>query len=177
MSNRKARRKWDLDVVRDRCKDDGGCWVWQQYVIPNTGLPQANINGRATMVRRFVMDFVGRLEPDLPVMDKCGNRRCCNPAHLFMGSYSEALKRAFASGRGPNKGTQARRESAIRLGFATLDMNKAREIRRKVTEGLSIKQLAQEFGVHRGTIRAVVQNRSWVEVASNASVFTWRPAA
>ena len=44
-----------------------------------------------------------------------------------------------------------------------LDMDKAEEIRNLYGEGVGSSELAQIYGVHRGTIDSVVSNRTWIQ--------------
>lgn len=51
-----------------------------------------------------------------------------------------------------------------------LNINKAREIRKKYEEGIEIKDLAKEYNVTFSTISRIVQNVTYSEIRENARV-------
>ncbi len=59
-----------------------------------------------------------------------------------------------------NKTTQARN---TRSNVSTMEI--AREIRQKRTSGVSIKQLASDYGMSTGNIQQIIYNKTWQEVA------------
>jgi hypothetical protein len=90
------------DVWRDVPIDDvRKCWPWRGAVFP-AGYGRFNI-GR-TSIGAYVAvyrDFYGDVPAGQYVMHKCNNKRCCNPAHLTVGTNSENQRHASGSGLFP----------------------------------------------------------------------------
>jgi hypothetical protein len=108
----------------------------------------------------------------------CGNPLCLNLEHMLPVTKRQQM--AFASQRGllaRSIDRVAHQQRLKRASQAKLDMDKAREIRRRRAAGESLLKLAAEFDVHHSLIDRIAKNKAWREHASNASVFTWRPAA
>lgn len=166
------RNVWTLDTVRNRCTEEGECWLWDQS-LNSCGYPQACIDGKNTRVQRYIFAVLlgRRLQSRWVVTAKCRNKRCCAPDCLEAITRGELLKRAYASGaRNTDTEYQRRQQQAIKQGWARkLDADKAREIRARVDEGINV--LAAEYGVHRKTIVGVRSGRYWRETLRGASVF------
>lgn len=54
-----------------------------------------------------------------------------------------------------------------RNGHAKLTWDDVREIRRHHSEGASCDALAKRYGVHGGTVRAIIRNETWGEPETN----------
>lgn len=76
------------------------CWEWQGAKRPDG---YGNVNTRSNRV-----DYAHRIawmlahgDPgDLLVLHACDNRLCCNPNHLFIGTYLDNNRDCIAKGRG-----------------------------------------------------------------------------
>lgn len=125
------------------------CWLWQGprnksgygYVwFCGTVLPASRA---AYILTHGDIPQVGRSRQN--VCHTCDNPPCCNPAHLFVGSGRENVIDARKKGR--------------HLGKLTAD--DVREVRRIATTPTGIKACAALFNVHPGTIRQIVNRKSW----------------
>jgi hypothetical protein len=172
-------KPWDLKTVHDRCRDDGDCWTWTQGRHHASGHPQATIEGKGgQLVRRWVLAAAtGRqLTHANKVVDSCGNHLCCNPDHLRTSTASAVLKRAYHDGTRSTAGEYlGRLRRAQSCGMAKLDMDKARDLRRRMKAGESIAALSRETGLWPTTLREIKHGRSWREQAVNSSVFAFLP--
>lgn len=99
----------------------------------------------------------GRL-PRKPVLHACDNPSCVNPAHLFLGTLRDNSADMWAKRRGilpePMRGETH--------PLSKLTWRKVGEIRRTYrTGGVSLQELADEFGVSKKLILNVVKRRTW----------------
>lgn len=153
--------------VIDRCTLDADCWLWS-CSVNNYGYAQMNTGrfGRGMAHRLLFEDRLGRpLDSSRErLVNRCGNRRCCNPEHWRIVSPGRVIASQYRDGaRG---GPERLRASAHRshLGRATSDQvgparaAKARELR---AQGLSNAAIAQQLGVSRATASKLASGRAW----------------
>lgn len=128
-----------------------GCWLWTGFVDRGTGYGKFNADGETPVqAHRFAYALVnGEIPPGLYVCHRCDNRRCVNPAHLFLGTAKDNMRDASAKGR------IAR---GSRQGRARLHVADVFEIR---ASRLSDSRLAARFGVSRSAVYYARSGRSW----------------
>lgn len=163
-----------LKDVHDRCREDGGCWMWMQGK-GSCGYPQAQIKGHGQkLVRRWVMEQkLGRpLFPRELVASRCGERLCCNPEHLKLTNYSEVQSHAWKSGARQPTSLNAQREKAAKSGFTRLNWEIVGEIRSRLAAGETTTAVAAAFGVHVSHVKRIRRGDAWREAAPAASVFS-----
>ncbi len=72
------------------------CWNWQGATSNGYGI--INVHGRKTYAHRLTLEIHKRRIRHAYVVDHlCSNRRCVNPAHLEVVSFSENVKRGVRS--------------------------------------------------------------------------------
>lgn len=134
----------------------GACWPWQRH-IKTTGYGQFSKNLSA---HRVAWESARGPIPDgLHVLHRCDNRKCCNPAHLFLGTNSDNMADKLAKSR--HRWGNCRGEEH---GRAKLNEEKVRRIRTLYAYGMTLKQLAAEFDIDFTSIWAVVRRKSWAHV-------------
>lgn len=148
------------------------CWLWKASTTRN-GYGQFGLGprGQHRMIsaHRFAYFLGHGVDPGaFHVCHRCDEKRCQNPAHLFLGTAADNIHDCLAKGRfpiGENHYTQ-RHPEFIRVGearqSAKLREVEVIEIRRLYAAGgTSHSILARKFGVAMETIRAIVIRKNW----------------
>lgn len=135
-------------LMANREIDEEGCWIWTgKKNDKGYGL----FDGYGIKVHIVAFEiFHGERTPGLEIMHKCDKRACFRPDCLSEGTHAQNMKDAASRGRmSPAKITNV------------LTYEKAEEIRERVDEGESYKDLAQEFGVDPAHISHIITNKKW----------------
>jgi len=133
------------------------CWEWQASIdsrgYGNIGLPRNDGTGRYITQRAHRIAFLlanGLMNIDLVVRHSCDNRRCCNPAHLSLGTQSENMTDAVKRGRllraGEHNGRAKLRKEDIAAIRCSTD---------------SLRALAARYGVAKTTIASARSGQTW----------------
>lgn len=139
-----------------KVKKGEGCWEWTGATKPE-GYAQIRNDGHAQIyIHRAAWELTyGPIPGTLRVLHRCDNRRCVNPAHLFLGTIADNNADRAAKGRNaPCRG---------RYGpNARLTEEQVAEIRGTYVKGkVTCKQLGKRYGVDHTTIHHIVKGRSW----------------
>jgi hypothetical protein len=129
-----------------------GCWEW-------TGTLNAGGYGKwvcSTASRQAYKYYIGAIPQKMQVCHSCDNRKCVNPAHLFLGSITDNQKDKV------NKNRQAK---GSRIGSSTLNEEIVLQMRKDRLTGMSYDQLADKFSIDWYLVRAICKNRNWQHVA------------
>lgn len=131
------------------------CWEWKGYVAKNG-------YGHMTphLAHRVSWEVHNGPIPDgLQVCHKCDNRKCVNPAHLFLGTQSENLHDMVGKGRRHYPGFLG--ETNHR---SILTEDAVRSIREKFQNGTRQIDIAREFNVDRTVVWSIVHRKSWKHI-------------
>jgi hypothetical protein len=142
-----------------RVRPSDGCWEWQGEINHNGyGIldtrNRAKTTGCVILAHRLsYVIHVGPLADDRDVLHTCDNPPCVRPDHLFEGDNEANVVDKVAKGR------QQRGEQVWR---AKLTDTQIIEIRaRWNVGGIRQKELAEEYGVSRGTMSEVISGKLW----------------
>ena len=127
------------------------CWEWTSYLTRN-GYGRSSWRGKELLAHRIAMSLTdGLWESKLSVCHTCDNRSCCNPAHLWRGTYADNNRDMRAKGRQNDP-----RGAAVHT--ARLTEEQVIAIRQSdETHGA----IAKHYGVSRGAIEHIKTRRSW----------------
>jgi HNH endonuclease len=175
--NTPAARFWSK-VERRR-----GCWVWKAR-IDRGGYGIFSVS-RSTLVRahRYAWELLrGELPSATCLLHRCKERRCVNPAHLYMGSAHDShaphpqVSASPSPSQAPSPSNIERRPSGdahwthrqpsrVRRGeqsnLSKLRASDVLRIRALHARGASAAELADRFHVVRETVANILGNRTW----------------
>lgn len=137
---------WEYFCRKVRIGHPSTCWEWMDSCgtpgYGNWGLGKPQAAHRATYKL-----FNG--EPRGMVLHKCGNRKCCNPDHLYDGTSQQNRKDAELHGTAP---------IGSRHGQAKLTEEQVIAIRKDKRQR---KVIAKEYKVSPTAITHIRQKNTW----------------
>lgn len=138
------------------------CWLWTAAVMKRRGgYGQINIGGRAFGAHRIALSLaLGRFVKGV-TCHRCDNPPCCNPNHLYEGTYKTNSQDAARQGK---IGTWDRRKKNFVSPFAKLTEEKVRVIRSALKQGMAKRALAKRFGVSVTAILHICSGKNWSHV-------------
>jgi len=155
MSLRSKQRGSDMNADEFWSKVDksGDCWIWNGYVNVH-GYGSVSFGGIKQNAHRVAWRLThGPIKPgprshDVVVAHSCDNRRCVNPAHLFLATQKENIHDSMRKGR---------RSSVL----SEADVHAILDAARK---GEDRKSLAVRFNVHPQTISDIASRKLWAHI-------------
>jgi hypothetical protein len=125
-------------------KDCGhGMWGYKSYW-----------NGTKIASRETYRLFKGDPK-DMFVCHSCGNPRCCNPNHLYLGTAKQNQMDRVKHNTS-NRGS--------RCGTAKLNEDQVIHIKKLIKNKVKLIDIAIKFGVSESTVKAIKQNRNWAHL-------------
>jgi hypothetical protein len=154
----------------------GPCWLWTASTFTD-GYGQFKSGERNLKSHRIAHYLAASEWADRLVCHSCDRRRCCNPAHLFVGTPKDNLSDCAAKGRlntaaGERHGSRTKPQSRARgerVAGAKLTAEQVEEIRRLYATGDFTQQvLGDRFGVDRAAIGFIVRGVNWAHLGVDA---------
>lgn len=139
-----------------------GCWEWGG-TCNSTGYGLVAWHGKVYVSHRVAAYLSGLVSSmSAPknsrelthVLHKCDNRKCCNPSHLFLGSYKDNQLDAYKKGRR----SQPKGEHHANAKLTNIE---AETIRGRYDKGETQMSLAKEFNVSQRAISLIVRGETY----------------
>jgi hypothetical protein len=138
------------------------CWEWTG-TCNSTGYGNVAWDGKIYTTHRIAAWLSGLVDtPSAPessktpthVLHRCDNRKCCNPHHFFLGTFTDNMRDAYAKGRKKQPNGQRHVNSKLTNAQAV-------EIRARYKNGELQVPLAKEYGVSQRAISLIVRGESY----------------
>lgn len=140
----------------DKSSGPESCWPW-------TGNRMVNGYGRYSqdLAHSLVYELTYGSHPeDKPcTCHRCDNPPCCNPSHLFAGSYADNNADRVAKGR---EGVHV--SFGEGNGLAKLTESDIREIRRRRATGELLTSIAADFGINMSNVSQIFRRVTWKHI-------------
>lgn len=130
------------------------CWQWTASTNASGYGTFATRRGSQLAHRVSFLLHCGDIPPGMCVLHRCDNRRCVNPAHLFLGTHTQNMEDMKVKGRAVG-------HRGERNPRAILTERDVQSIRDEIANGVSQKSLAFRYAVSKQTISAISRNRNW----------------
>ena len=131
-------------------KQENGCWIWRGSTTGRYG--KIGAAGYQLGTHRVAYElWVGRIPEGLFVMHTCNNPRCCNPAHLCVGTNKQNVQYSGACGRRakPNNAAKLRPCDAAEIKWLALNTHKTHAT------------ISKLYGVNKATVSDIKREVSW----------------
>ena len=144
---------WSMVAMRE---SDEECWLWLGAIDKQGYGKVGNPDGKTQLrAHRLALIHSGTEVPvDTFVLHSCDNKRCCNPAHLRVGSPIENI----ADRRSRQPGSWAKGE---RVGTSRLTEGDVLLIRHLFSKRIHQTTIAKSFGIAQTTVSAIVNRKIW----------------
>ena len=139
-----------------RMRLENGCWVYTGKII-NTGYGMIRAGDKMISAHRASYQaFIGEIPEGMFVCHSCDNKRCINPAHLWVGTNQDNMRDMQQKGRHGSR-TQPER--------LKLDEAKVRQIRELARDERNTQgEIAVMFSISRETANKVINRKAWRHV-------------
>lgn len=130
------------------------CWEWTASCA-GRGYGQMKLpkQRRQEYAHRLAyMIYIGAIPEKREVCHSCDNPKCCNPAHLFLGTSHDNHADMVSKNR---------HLAGVKNGNAKLTEREVRQIRRCIEAGMPQRQIAQAFGVSQITVSRIKNRKRW----------------
>lgn len=140
----------------------GGCWIWTRSTN-NMGYGAMWIDRKPMVaIHRFMYQLAyGNIREDQWCLHKCDVPRCCNPAHIYLGTAADngrdmaQRKRSLWGERGYHAKLTAEQVREIRAKYKLIPGKRGRH-------ASNMTELRDQYpGVTQRTIYAAATGRSW----------------
>jgi hypothetical protein len=132
------------------------CWPWTGKLMKNGyGMGWTGNVGRLAHRMAYALCIGDIPSGDWHVCHKCDNRKCCNPAHLFLGTPADNLADMDSKGR---------RNAPRGEGHCHRKLTED-DIRRIRSDTRSLRRIGLDYGVTNQAIDSIKKRKRWAHVA------------
>jgi len=125
--------------------DSDQCWIWLKSITPS-GYGMLSLRGDQWVCTRICWLIVHGKDPHpLFVLHRCDNRKCVNPAHLFLGTNFDNSIDRMKKNRSAKK----------------LNPDQVREIKSLLSQGKVQRNIGLKFSVCQDTIGKIFRGQTW----------------
>lgn len=149
---------WEYFVRKVDICEPWKCWRWKASVGSH-GYGNWAHNKRTRTAHRAAYQLFHGDPGKLQVNHRCGNRRCCNPDHLYAGTQLENFRDMVEHGTHVPPPCKIGSE----VGNSKLTATQARAIKEGLACGVSGSELARQYGVSPSTVSLIRRGRRWAE--------------
>lgn len=138
-------------------KSDNECWEWTAGGLPQ-GYGRILIQRRGILTHRLAYELThGPIPKGMCILHKCDNPPCCNPNHLFLGTYLDNNRDKSAKKRiNPPYGTKEPNHKLTEKDVV--------KIRQLYKNGTYQKNIATQFNVSQHLISLIVRKKAWKHI-------------
>lgn len=157
----KEHKKPSFEILMDKFNDDSfmkeKCWEWHGR-LTNCGYGHVFYAGSTTTAHRISYKyFKGNIPKKMNVCHLCDNKKCFNPAHLWLGTTQDNIKDAYSKGLiSTRKGSKNH--------YSKLKEYQVFEIRKMIKEGMGNTEIAEKYDVGDGAISCIRHKKTWSHI-------------
>lgn len=145
------------------------CWLWKASITA-VGYGQISVNRKPKNVHRLIWElYFGEIPKDKIVCHRCDIRNCCNPQHLFLGTYQENSSDMVQKGRSilGRSVPESRIVHGEKHGRRKLTATQVCEIIQKSNLGMSNVEIAKEYGISDAHVSGIIHGKYWKRICRN----------
>lgn len=134
------------------------CWLWNGNIDRN-GFGRFSFEGKILMSHRvaYMLKHKAAIRKTTIVLQTCGNKVCCNPAHLDASTWKDKLE--SMAGEKRIRGYAQRGEDNTQ---ATLTEEIVLKIRSMYKRGIfGVTRVSKALGIPKSTVGDVARNKWW----------------
>lgn len=142
-------------------KELDDCWLWLAGLMGKSGYGQFSLRCFPTLAHRvsFQMEHAKSIE-DICVLHSCDNRRCVNPAHLFLGTYKDNSDDMKAKGRERKNSPKGERHNQAKLRDEDIPV-----ILELFTKQATLAEVGTRFGISTTTACKIRSRKLWKHIS------------
>jgi len=157
----------EIIVSRSSPEPNTGCWLWTMNAN-RQGYGKVKLLGKTAFAHRAsYLAFNGPIIGNLQVCHHCDVPACVNPSHLFLGTSADNHRDRNRKGRQARGDRQGLRRHPHKSpkgelnGGAKLTAEQVLAIRTKLSDGVSTRVIAQEYGMSIPAIQFISRRKTW----------------
>ncbi len=147
-----SRDDYSKKIFESNYDKSPGCWNWKG-VVGSRGYGKIGTN--KTAHREAYKYTYGNIPNGMQICHTCDNRKCVNPAHLFLGSIGDNMK---------DKVSKNRQAKGSQIGASVLTEEQVLEIRKMRIAGNEYQVIADHFNIKWDLVKVVCKNVVWKHV-------------